>query len=264
MKDIFLQIWRFRAFIVSSVISEFKGKFVRSRLGGVWVIINPLAQVAVYALVLSSVLSSKLPGIDNKYAYSIYLIAGTMGWNLFLEIISRCINIFVDNANIMKKLVFPKITLPIIVTGSALINSLLLFLASVLIFGMLGHGLGIQMLWLPVLYASVIIFAAGTGLALGILNVFVRDINQIMPIVLQFWFWFTPIVYMKSLIPQKFLPFMQLNPMFHVVVGFQNVIVYNQAPSFKGLAFVFAVGGFFMLFAMLLYRKAVPEMVDVL
>ena len=117
-----------RYFILSSIKTELRVKFIRSRLGGLWMILNPLAQVLIFAFVLSAVLSAKLPGIGNRYAYAIYLMAGILGWSLFAEIVNRCLTLFIDNGNILKKLVFPKIALPLIVTGSALVNNALLFL----------------------------------------------------------------------------------------------------------------------------------------
>ncbi|MEY4504149.1 MAG: hypothetical protein RL154_442, partial [Pseudomonadota bacterium] len=120
-------IWAYRYFILSSIRTEFRSRFTRSKLGGVWMILNPLAQVAIYALVLSAVLSAKLPGITSQYAYAIYLMAGTLGWSLFAEILGRSLNIFVDNGNLIKKMSFPKIALPMITAGSALANNALLF-----------------------------------------------------------------------------------------------------------------------------------------
>lgn len=264
MKDLLLQIWRFRIFILSTVKSEFKQKFIRSKLGGLWVIINPLSQVAVYALVLSAVLSAKLPGIDNKYSYAIYLTAGTIGWNLFMEVMGRSINIFIDNANIMKKLAFPKIALPMIVAGSALLNSFLLFLAAMLVFVLLGHNIGLSVVWLLPLYLITLTFSFGLGLCLGILNVFIRDVGQVMGIVMQFWFWFTPIVYMRSIIPQELQKFVEYNPMYHIILGFQDVLLYNRMPQLKGVAIVGLVSLFLMGLSLFLYKKAAPEMVDVL
>ena len=104
--------WLYRFFIVTSIKTELRTRFVRSRLGGFWMILNPLAQVFLFAFVLSAVMSAKLPGINNRYAYAIYLMAGTLGWSLFVEIVNKCVMVFVDNANILKKLVFPKIALP--------------------------------------------------------------------------------------------------------------------------------------------------------
>jgi len=129
VKALLLAVWRYRFFIVSSIKTELRSKFVRSALGGLWMILNPLSQVLIFAFVLSAVLSAKLPGITNQYAYAIYLMAGTLGWSLFAEIVNRCLTLFIDNGNILKKLVFPRIALPLIVTGSAMVNNALLFVA---------------------------------------------------------------------------------------------------------------------------------------
>ena len=185
-------IWAYRFFIVSSIKTEFKSRFVRSKLGGVWMVLNPLAQVAIYALVLSAVLKAKLPNIDNQYAYAIYLMAGTLGWSLFAEVFGRSLNIFIENGNLIKKMAFPKIALPLIVTGSALVSNILLFGAILVVFGLLGHMPTLELLWLPLLIIIVLALGLGLGLMLGVINVFVRDVGQIVPIILQFWFWLTP------------------------------------------------------------------------
>ena len=107
MFGMLLGTWR-RYFIFSSIKNELRLRFIHSRLGGLWLILNPLAQVLIFAFVLSAVLSSKLPGIDNRYGYSIFLMAGILGWSLFLESVNRCLTLFIDNGNILKKLVFPR------------------------------------------------------------------------------------------------------------------------------------------------------------
>ena len=103
-------------------------------------ILQPLAMVAIYALVLSEVLGAKLPGIDNKFAYAIYLVSGILCWSLFVDIVTRCLTVFVDNESLLKKMVFPRICLPLIVVGSALVNNVLLLLAAVLVAAAGGGG----------------------------------------------------------------------------------------------------------------------------
>ena len=257
-----LAAWRYRFFVFSSIKTELRSKFVRSHLGGLWMILNPLAQVVIFAFVLSAVLSAKLPGIDNQYAYAIYLMAGTLGWSLFAEIVNRCLTLFIDNGNILKKLVFPKIALPLIVTGSALVNNTLLFIAILLIFGLLGHLPSMALIWLPVLMIINIALALGLGLALGVLNVFMRDIGQIVPVIMQFLFWFTPIVYMASIIPEQYQSWLAYNPMFPIITGYQNVLLYNTEPEWTGLGVIALIAIALLAFSLLLFRKASPEMVD--
>lgn len=180
-----LSLWRYRGFVLSSIRNEFSTRFARSRLGGLWMIINPLAQVAIYALILSNVLATKLPGLNNSYAYALYLMAGMLGWSLFSEVINRCLTLFVDQGNLLKKMSFPRITLPVIAMGSSLLNYVLLFGALLVVFAFFGKFPDLLMLWLIPLTLAILALAVGIGLILGVLNVFVRDVGQVVPIVLQ-------------------------------------------------------------------------------
>jgi len=262
MLGMLLSAWRYRFFIFSSIKTELRSKFVRSRLGGVWMILNPLSQVLIFAFVLSSVLSAKLPGISNRYAYAIYLMAGTLSWSLFSEIVNRCLTLFIDNGNILKKLVFPRIALPLIVTGSALVNNVLLFVAILLIFGVLGHAPGLALLYLPVLMIVNIALALGIGLGIGVLNVFMRDIGQVVPVLMQLLYWFTPIVYMAAIIPAEYHRLIALNPLLPIITGYQNVLLYNSPPDWSALGVAALVAAVLLVFSLILFRKASPEMVD--
>ncbi len=261
----FLNAWRYRHFILSSIRSEFRARFIRSRLGGLWMIIHPLAQAAIFALILAEVMAARLPGMANdKYAYAIYLLSGLLGWSLFAEVVSRCLTLFIDNGNLLKKIVFPRITLPLIVAGSALFNNVLLFLAVVAVFGVLGHIPGAQIAWVPLLMLLTLGLALGVGLLLGVFNVFVRDVGQVVPVALQLGFWFTPIVYTTDIVPADLRVLLRLNPMTTIVQSFQDVMLFDRTPDFLALgALALAVlallgGGLFM------FRRASAEMADVL
>ena len=255
-------LWDYRSFIVTSIKNEFIARFVRSKLGGLWMIIHPLSQVAIYALILSNVLAAKLPGIDNKYAYALYLMAGILAWNLFSEVVSRCLSIFIEQGNLMKKMRFPRIALPVIVLGSCLLNNLLLFVAVLVVFALLGHMPTMQMFWLIPLTIAVTALALGLGLILGVLNVFVRDIGQVVPIILQVWFWFTPIVYSANIIPEDLRSYMSWNPMYSIVTAYHDVLVYQVAPQTHEIAVTTAVSVGLMLLGLFMFRRAAPEMVD--
>jgi lipopolysaccharide transport system permease protein len=255
-------IWDYRGFIATSIKNEFVARFARSKLGGLWMIIHPLAQVAIYALILSNVLGARLPGIDNKYAYALYLIAGILAWNLFAEIVGRCLTVFIEQGNLMKKMRFPRIALPIIVVGSALLNNLLLFAAVLIIFAALGHAPNMQMFWLLPLTLTIVALAVGIGLVLGVLNVFIRDIGQVMPIVLQVWFWFTPIVYSINIVPDYLRGTLDANPMYPIVAAYHNVLVYKVPPDLAQIGVVVLIAVGLMLLGLFLFRRASAEMVD--
>lgn len=264
MEQMIRAAWRYRYFVLSSIRNDLRVRFVRSKLGGLWMIIHPLSQVLIFALILSNVLSAKLPGISNKYAYALYLMAGTLGWSLFNETVSRCLNLFIDNGNLMKKMAFPRICLPLIAGGSMLVNNVLLMLAVFAVFAALGHIPDAHVFWLPVLILINLMLSLSVGMVLGVVNVFMRDIGQVVPVVLQIMFWLTPVVYNVSMFPADVRHLFNLNPIYPIVKSYQNVLVYGVAPEWGPLGILVIVSVVVMLFALIMFRKASPEMVDVL
>jgi len=264
MPNMFKSLWHYRHFVLSSIRNDIVSRFARSKLGGLWIIINPLSQVLIYALILSNILAAKLPGIDNKYAYAIYLMSGLLAWTLFTEIISRCLTLFIEQGNLIKKMSFPRITLPTIVVGSCALNNILLFTSMLGIFAILGHQFSLVMLWLLPLTLLVILLALGIGLILGVMNVFLRDISQAFPIFLQVWFWFTPIVYPENIIPESYRDLLALNPMYAITKAYHQVLVYNNTPDMESLITITAIASALTILAFFLFRRASAEMVDVL
>jgi lipopolysaccharide transport system permease protein len=264
MKLMLVAIWHYRHFILTSIRNDLRTRFARSRLGAVWGILQPLAQSAIYAIVMGRVLGSRLPDTTNKYAYVIYLLAGLAAWTLFAEMITRCLTIFVDNASLLKKMVFPRICLPLIVSGSSLQNNLFLLIPTLAIFIIVGNYPTWAWLWLPVLIIVTLAFGLALGLVLGVLNVFVRDVAQVMNVVMQLWFWLTPIVYPVNTLPDHFALVLRLNPMYAIASSYQQVFLWGHMPHLKSLAVIFLASLLVLAAGLSLFRRASPDMVDVL
>jgi lipopolysaccharide transport system permease protein len=225
-------------------------------------LLSPLAMIVVYTVIFAEVMHSKLPGMPSKFAYSIYLCAGILTWGLFSEIVARGQNVFIEQANLIKKISFPRICLPVIALLNAGINFaiiLALFFGFLLISGRLP---GMALLALIPLLIVQVIFAAGLGMILGILNVFFRDVGQMFGICLQFWFWLTPIVYPLSILPPGIQHLISLNPMTPLMTSYQNVFLYNQWPNWPSLMPLLIIGLLFCAMALRLFRQRVGEMVD--
>lgn len=260
----FLEVWQYRGFIFSSIVSEFKIKFSRSKLGAFWMILQPLSQVVIYALILSTVMGARLPQVNNRYAYALYLLSGTLAWTYFNEIVTRCLTLFVEKANLLKKMQFPRITLLLIVIGSALFNQLMLFLAIIFIFMFLGYFSLQIFVWLPVVMLANTLLATGIGLILGVLNVFMRDLTHMVPILMQLLFWATPIVYPLSIIPEHLRYLLQFNPLCSVVQSYQNLFLYHQMPAMNQVLAMGILSLLVLMFGIFIFRRASPEMADVL
>lgn len=257
-------VWQSRYFIYNSVRHDFISRVVRSRLGLFWVVLYPLAQVTIYAFVLSVVLSAKLPGLDKPYAYPLFLCAGMLAWSLFSDLISRGLNLFIEHGNLLKKLAFPRLALPIALSITALLNNFLLLIATLAVFWLLGSLPTLILLWLPILISLVLVLGVGLGLVLGLVNVFIRDIGQFTLLGLQFGFWLTPIVYSLDLVPESYQMFFLLNPLSGLVQGYQQVLVYHQAPNYWMLMYSAAWGALSLWAALFVYRHAIDEVVDAL
>jgi len=255
-------IWRYRGFILGNVKREFQAKYQNSILGAAWNVLNPLAMITVYTVIFSQVMKAKLPGVDDTFAYSIYLCAGILTWTLFSEIISRGQNVFLEQANLIKKISFPRICLPAIVIINALVNFLIVFSLFGLFLVITGEFPGFVFISIMPLLLVLIIFSIGLGITLGVMNVFFRDVGMLFSIILQFWFWLTPIVYSPAILPQQFQNIFKLNPMLSVISSFQKVLVQHQWPNWSDLLYPLLLGLVLCMLGMRLFNKHSGDMVD--
>jgi lipopolysaccharide transport system permease protein len=256
-------LWAYRGFVLGSVKREFQLKYRNSLLGAAWTVLNPLAMIIVYTVIFSQIMKAKLPGVDSTFAYSIYLCAGLLTWGLFAEIVGRAQNIFLEHANLMKKLSFPRMTLPVIVMLGAGLNFgiiLGLFLLFLLVTGSFPGWVLFGAI--PVL-AVQIAFSVGLGITLGVLNVFFRDVGQFFGIFLQFWFWLTPIVYPASILPEEARSILLgWNPMAPIIAAYQGIFVAGQWPDWSSLLMPTVVASVLCVLGLRLFRKRAGEMVD--
>jgi lipopolysaccharide transport system permease protein len=255
-------LWAYRGFIYGSVRREFQAKYSNSLLGAAWTVINPLAMIAVYTIVFSQIMQAKLPGIDSQFAYSIYLCAGVLTWTFFAETVSRAQNVFLENANLLKKISFPRLCLPVIVVANASLNFSIIFGLFTIFLIISGSFPGIAYLAVfPVLLIQIL-FSVGLGITLGVLNVFFRDVGQFFGVALQFWFWLTPVVYPINILPVSVSDALRYNPMTNIITAYQHILVNGQWPDWSSLLPVSLIAIVLCFLGMHLFRKHAGEMVD--
>jgi lipopolysaccharide transport system permease protein len=255
-------LWLYRDFIFGSVQREFQSKYQNSVLGAAWTVINPLAMIVVYTVIFSQVMRAKLPGISHDFAYSIYLCAGVLTWGLFAEVVGRAQTMFLDNANLLKKINFPRISLPVIAVLNASVNFAIIFGLFLMFLMFTGLWPGAVVLGvIPVLLIQLLL-ALGLGVTLGVFNVFFRDVGQFFGIFLQFWFWLTPVVYPASVLPERVKWLMMLNPMYPLIHAHQEVFVSGQWPEWTTLVYPLVLGLFLTFIGLSLFRQHAGEIVD--
>lgn len=232
-------------------------------LGVFWSVANPLAMILIYTIVFGQLMRPTLPGYEsNAFAFSIYLCAGVITWGLFTEQLSRLNGVFVDNANLLKKTNFPRICLPAIVTMSSLLNFAIIFSLYLIFLLITGNWPGVSIIAVVPLLGLQLLFAIGLGVFLGTLNVFFRDVGQLTGVILQFWFWLTPIVYTLPTLPSKIKEVMKFNPMYPLMAGYQDIFLRHQFPNFSSLWPLCLLTGGLLILSARFFSKRVGELVD--
>lgn len=262
MLSMFKALYAYRGFVIGNIKREFQSKYRNSLLGAGWNILNPLAMILIYTVIFSQVMRARLPGANSTFAYSIYLCAGLLTWGLFAEIAGKAQNVFLDNANLLKKINFPRMCLPATVLGNAILNFSIIFGLFTVFLILIGSFPGVVYLALAPVLLVLLLFGIGLGITVGVLNVFFRDVGQFFGIFLQFWFWLTPIVYPPNVIPERFRFVLELNPMASIVGACQGILVDQKMPDWPTLLLPLACGVVLCLVGMRLFRKYSGEMVD--
>jgi lipopolysaccharide transport system permease protein len=255
-------LWSYRGFVLGMVARDFRGRYLGSVLGASWAVLNPVAQILIYTLVFSQVMRTRLPNMPDTLAYSLYLCAGTLTWNYFVEVLLRSQTVFLEQANMLKKVSFPRVTLPAYVFLSATVNFAIvwgLFLVFLLVSGRWPGRVLVALLPLLLVQQAL---AIGLGLALGVTNVFFRDVAQAVGVGLPFWFWLTPIVYPLSALPEAVQNLMVWNPVYALVASYQRIVVEHQWPIWSHLWLVCVVAVVVAAISETVFRHLAPAMAD--
>ncbi len=187
---------------------ELKSRYAGSNMGAFWNLIHPIVLILIYIVIFSSVMQAKLPTGQGRLAYAIHLCSAIIPWFLFAEIISRSSTVLMDNANLLKKMALPEEVLFL----SIFFCSFIVHGASMVAFILLLAAVGVEMSWtvlfaFPVM-AALGVAALGMGMILSVMTLLVRDVGQIVQIILQLLFWSLPIVYPLSIITNEQIRFL--------------------------------------------------------
>jgi lipopolysaccharide transport system permease protein len=241
---------------------NFQAHYSSSVLGISWAVLNPLAMIVIYTLVFSKMMKNHLDGVQSPFSYSIFLMAGILPWGLFADILVRSPSLFIDNANLIKKVSLPKLCFPLISLGNSLLNFAIiysLFLTVLVIIG--GFPNWIFLAVAPVIFLQIIL-AFGISILLAVLNVFFRDVGQLTSVFVQFWFWLTPIVYSFQVIPERLHFIWKCNPMLSIIIAYQDIFVGHKMPDWLSLMPTMLVALIVNILALHLLENHGSEIVD--
>ncbi len=222
------ELWAYRELLVFLVWRDIKVRYKQTALGATWAIIQPLFTMLVFSLFFGKL--AKMP--SDGIPYPIFSFTALVPWTFFANGLGQSTGSIVGSSNLITKVYFPRLVIPIASVLSGLVDFMIAF--SVLILMMLYYGIvpTINTLFLPLFLLLALVTSLGVGLWLSVLNVEYRDVRYVLPFITQFWMFATPIVYPSSLLSEPWRTLYGLNPMVGVVEGFRWALLgTNTAPG---------------------------------
>lgn len=242
---------------------EFMARYVGTFGGILWAIAHPVAMLIIFWFVFSVGLKAQGPA---NTPFILYFVCGLVPWLTFNEVLSIGTNGVTSNANLVKKTVFPSEILPLVYIVSASASHLVLLLLTFIL--LTANGIPITIYSAQVLYyfTALCIFLLGICWLSSALNVFHRDIGQVIALLLNLWFWATPIVWTGDLIPEKYRWLLHLNPLEYVIEGYRKSLLYHEAAwsDMTGAGSYWTLVGIVFVMGAYIFRRLKPDFADVL
>ncbi|MFP4145024.1 MAG: ABC transporter permease [Phycisphaeraceae bacterium] len=214
-------LWRYRDLWWALLVRDVQVRYKQTVLGAAWAILQPLAMMVVIAMVLGKVLGmdAKVPG-----SYALFLYAGMIPWVLFRETVQNASNSLVNNAEMLRKIYFPRLLLPLSAVGTPVVDFLSSMFVLLGLAALLGDGFSLSLMWLPLAAMSLLIVALGVAVPLSAMVVSYRDFRLIVPLMLQMGMFLSPVMYPLPL-PTRWEWLVCLNPMHGPLAAFRAAVL---------------------------------------
>jgi len=229
-------LWEYRELLGFLVWRDLKVRYKQTLLGVAWIILRPVVSMVVFSLLFGTLL--KVPSGDVPYP--VFAYAGLLPWNYFASSLTRSSTSVVGSSHLITKVYFPRLIIPISGVLSGLVDLAIAFLVLIGLMAYFGVTPTAAVVFLPGFLLLAMLTALGFGLWLSALNVRYRDVNYLIPFLVQIWMYVTPVVYGSTLIPERFRFLLALNPMTGVVEGFRWALLGNQLADVQSPGWLFA------------------------
>ena len=207
------ELWAYRDLGWFLAMRDVKVRYKQSVLGAAWAIIQPLAMMIVMSTILG-----RFTGVTDP----VYLYAGLLPWTLFATAVTACCQSLVGNAEMLRKVYFPRILVPLSAVGAPLLDYFIAFGVLLILMACYGVAVQAQLLLVPLLALSTVLSVLGVGILIASWTVKYRDFRHVVPFMIQIWFFLTPVIYKQDHLPQWLV---QMNPMGGVIQAFRGAIL---------------------------------------
>ncbi len=232
------EVWAYRELLYFFVWRDVKIRYKQTAIGVLWVVLQPVLTMLVFTLFFGRL--AKLP--SQGLPYPVFYFAALVPWTYFSSALQMTTSVVVDNQRLITKVYFPRLILPISAALSGLVDFSIGFVVLAIFTFAYGIHPTLAALWLPALLTLAVFTALGVGLWLSALNALYRDVRYVIPFLIQFWMFASPVAYPSTLVPPRWRWLYGLNPMAGVIDGFRWAITgRGQAPGLLLLASAFAI-----------------------
>ncbi len=211
------EVWQYRELLFLFVWRNLKIRYAQTVVGVAWVVIQPLMTMGIFTIFFGRL--AKLP--SDGLPYPVFYFAALVPWTYFSTALQNCTTIVVENQNVITKVYFPRLILPLTAVISNLVDFGIGFCVLLIVTFFYGIRPGPAAVWLPVLLVLAVLTALGVGLWMSALNALYRDVRYVIPFVVQFWMFASPVAYPSSLVPERWRWLYGLNPLTGVIDGFR-------------------------------------------
>jgi ABC-2 type transport system permease protein len=242
-------IWEFKYLIYNLVLRDLKVKYKGSTLGLLWSLLNPLLMIVVYTVAFKYVMKIKVPN------FPIFLFSALLPWNFLSATLSMGVTSITENSNLVKKVYFPREVLPLSIVLVNLFHfclSFLVLIPALLFFKIIP---GFSFLFLVVIVFFQTLFVLGLTLLASALDVYYKDVKHFLEVLLNLWFWLTPIIWPLHLVPEKLQDYVYLNPFTAFVQAYRDIILDNQFPKLLILTILMVTGILVFFLGALVFQK---------
>jgi len=243
---------------------DFKERYVGTGLGQFWYVLSPIITIFIYTVIFSDFMKMKMDIVDSSYAYSIYIVPGLLSWISFSKILSILTNSISDKSNLIKKINVPMYTFYL----SIIITEFFLYLLSmglgIMFLVFIDYTVNLTFLWLLPIMILQILFVFSLGVIISLFVPFIKDLKEAVPIIIQLWFWATPIIYLREMIADKYPLILTFNPFYHFIHLYQDIFLYAKHPSIRELLIICVISFTTFFIAGYLYKKMINTIKDII
>jgi ABC-2 type transport system permease protein len=190
-----------------------------------------------------------------NYNYTVFLFVGLVPWNFLAASVQQSTIIITSNSNLIKKIYFPRIILPLTITMTNLVNMLLTLIIVFVSLFAFGSRISVWYVFLPVIIIVETIFVLAMTLFLSSMTVYFRDLEHITGIVLMAWIYLTPVIYPSEYIPSSVFKMFKMNPMFPIIESYRDVLMFNRQPDMLGLAYSFMLSVILLITGYVVFNR---------